>query len=490
MNNLTLNDLLTKVAEYNEEEIDIIKKAYYFAEELHKGQKRQSGEDYIIHPLNVAYTLAEMHADRDTICAALLHDTLEDTEITKEEIAENFNETVAHLVEGVTKISRMNFATKLDQNMANTRKIITSITDDVRIIIIKLADRLHNMRTLQYKSELKQKENAEETLLLYVPLADRIGAHTLKTELEDLSLQYLYPDEYKSIEEKRFKIEEDSKDCLQEMLESIHSLLENKNVPHEIKTRVKNIYGIYKKMKEGKKLSEIHDLLTLKVMVDSFDNCFLTLEQVRSNYHEINSRFKDYINNPKPNMYRSLHTTVYGPEDKLVQTQIRTFDMDKIASYGLTAYWDINKGDARRVMQEELRNKYQFFDSLVEINQEFADNKAFVEQIKKEILSKRILVQTKDGRIIELPSDSTAIDLAYKIHTDIGNSMVAAIVNNVPVQYDYILHNKDQVTIITDTLAEGPKEGWLDKTKTTRAKRKIREYIRKHPQQHKESNKG
>ena len=472
MNNLTLNDLLTKVAEYNEEEIDIIKKAYYFAEELHKGQKRQSGEDYIIHPLNVAYTLAEMHADRDTICAALLHDTLEDTEITKEEIAENFNETVAHLVEGVTKISRMNFATKLDQNMANTRKIITSITDDVRIIIIKLADRLHNMRTLQYKSELKQKENAEETLLLYVPL------------------QYLYPDEYKSIEEKRFKIEEDSKDCLQEMLESIHSLLENKNVPHEIKTRVKNIYGIYKKMKEGKKLSEIHDLLTLKVMVDSFDNCFLTLEQVRSNYHEINSRFKDYINNPKPNMYRSLHTTVYGPEDKLVQTQIRTFDMDKIASYGLTAYWDINKGDARRVMQEELRNKYQFFDSLVEINQEFADNKAFVEQIKKEILSKRILVQTKDGRIIELPSDSTAIDLAYKIHTDIGNSMIAAIVNNVPVQYDHILHNKDQVTIITDTLAEGPKEGWLDKTKTTRAKRKIREYIRKHPQQHKESNKG
>ena len=211
MNNLTLNDLLTKVAEYNEEEIDIIKKAYYFAEELHKGQKRQSGEDYIIHPLNVAYTLAEMHADRDTICAALLHDTLEDTEITKEEIAENFNETVAHLVEGVTKISRMNFATKLDQNMANTRKIITSITDDVRIIIIKLADRLHNMRTLQYKSELKQKENAEETLLLYVPLADRIGVHTLKTELEDLSLQYLYPDEYKSIEEKRFKIEEDSK---------------------------------------------------------------------------------------------------------------------------------------------------------------------------------------------------------------------------------------------------------------------------------------
>ena len=489
MDNLTLNDLLAKVAEYNEEEIDKIKKAYYFAETLHHGQKRQSGEDYIIHPLNVAYVLAEMHADRDTICAALLHDTLEDTEITKEEIAENFNETVAHLVEGVTKISRMNFATKLDQNMANTRKIITSITDDVRIIIIKLADRLHNMRTLQYKSELKQKENAEETLLLYVPLADRIGVHTLKTELEDLSLQYLYPDEYKSIEEKRFKIEEDSKGCLQEMLENIHSLLENKNVPHEIKTRVKNIYGIYKKMKEGKKLSEIHDLLALKIMVDSFDNCFLTLGQVRSNYHEINSRFKDYINNPKPNMYRSLHTTVYGPEDKLVQTQIRTFDMDKIASYGLTAYWDINKGDARRVMQEELRNKYQFFDSLVEINQEFADNKAFVEQIKKEVLSKRIFVQTTDGKIIELPSDSTAIDLAYKIHTDIGNSMVSAIVNNVPVEYDYILHNKDRVTIVTDELSEGPNEGWLDKAKTTRAKRKIREYVRKHPTPKTEMNK-
>lgn len=480
MNHLQLEDLLLKIPEGKDDDIKMIKKAYYLAEELHKGQKRQSGEDYIIHPLNVADILAQMHADRDTICAALLHDTLEDTPISKEEIAENFNETVANLVEGVTKISRMNFNSKEEQNMANTRKIITSITDDLRIVIIKLADRLHNMRTLQYKSENKQKENAEETLLLYVPLADRIGAHILKTELEDLSLQYLYPDEYKRIEEQRYQIEENSNSHLQEMLEKIHALLDDKQISHQIKGRVKNIYGIYKRQKEGKKLSEIHDLVALKVMVDSFDNCFVTLGQVHANYHAINSRFKDYINNPKTNMYQSLHTTVYGAEDKLIQTQIRTFDMDKIATYGLTAYWDINSGNARTIMQEKLRKKYQFFDSLVEINKEFSDNKAFVNQIKKEVLSKRIFIQAKDGRVIELPVNSTVIDLAYKIHTDIGNTLTSAMVNNIPVDYDHTLQNKDRVTIITDTLSEGPTEDWLKKAKTTRAKRKIKEYIKKH----------
>ena len=476
MNNLTINDLLAKIVEYNNEEIEIIRKAYSYAEELHKGQKRQSGEDYITHPLNVAYILADMHADRDTVCAGLLHDTLEDTSITKEDIASIFNKDIANLVDGVTKISKMNFSSKQDQNLANTRKIITSITEDVRIIIIKLADRLHNMRTLSFKSEFKQKENAMETMDIFVPLAYYIGAYRIKSELEDLSLQYLYPDKYKRIEDIKLRIEDDSKHCLEEMLQTINGILNDKDIPHEIKVRTKNIYGIYKRMEQGHKLSDIHDLLSLKIMVDTIANCYQTLGLIHSQYHPINDKFKDYIYNPKTNMYRSLHTTVFGEDDRLVQTQIRTFDMDKVASFGLTAYWDINKGEARNVMQKDLKDKYQFFKSLVEINSVFADNQEFVSQVKRELFTDKVYVYTPKGEIIELPKGSTAIDFAYKIHSNIGNTMVSAIVNDKPVEADYVLHNKDRVRIITDILSYGPREEWLDKVKTTKAKRKINEF--------------
>ena len=479
MNNLTVNDLLLKVAEYNIEGLEMIKKAYYYAEELHKGQKRQSGEDYITHPLNVAYTLAEMYADTDTLCAALLHDTLEDTEITKEQIAIDFNDDVANLVDGVTKISRMNFATKQDQNLANTRKIITSITNDVRIIIIKLADRLHNMRTLQFKSELKQKENAKETLLLYVPLADRLGMHIIKSELEDLSLKYYNSDAYQRVRDIRMKIDEDTKQCREEMLQTINKVLTNANIPHELKIRTKNIYGIYKRLEQGQKLSDIHDLLALKILVDNVAKCYPTLGLVHDKYFPMNNRFKDYIANPKTNLYSSLHTTVFGADGRLVQIQIRTFEKEKIASYGLTAFWNINKGNARNIMQEDLKNKYQFFESLVEIDQNCTDNQEFVKRIQQELLSQRVYVYTNKGEIMELPLGSTAIDLAYKIHTDIGNKMVAAIVNDNPVDCDYILHNKDRVRIITDTLSLGPNIEWLDKVKTTKAKRQIKAYVKR-----------
>lgn len=479
MNNLTVNDLLSKVAEYNIEGLEMVKKAYYYAEELHKGQKRQSGEDYITHPLNVAYTLAEMYADTDTLCAALLHDTLEDTKITKEQIAIDFNNDVANLVDGVTKISRMNFATKQEQNLANTRKIITSITNDVRIIIIKLADRLHNMRTLQFKSEFKQKENAKETLLLYVPLADRLGMHIIKSELEDLSLKYYNSDAYQRVRDIRMKIDEDTKQCREEMLQTINKVLTNANIPHELKIRTKNIYGIYKRLEQGQKLSDIHDLLALKILVDNVAKCYPTLGMVHDKYFPMNNRFKDYIANPKTNLYSSLHTTVFGAEGRLVQIQIRTFEKEKIASYGLTAFWNINKGNARNIMQEDLKNKYQFFESLVEIDQTFADNQEFVEHIQQELLSQRVYVYTKKGEIIELPSGSTAIDLAYKIHTELGNKMVGATVNDNPVDCDYILHNKDRVRIITDDLSLGPNIGWLDKVKTTKAKRQIKAYVKK-----------
>ena len=479
MNSLTVNDLLSKVAEYNIEGLEMVKKAYYYAEELHKGQKRQSGEDYITHPLNVAYTLAEMYADTDTLCAALLHDTLEDTKITKEQIAIDFNDDVANLVDGVTKISRMNFATKQEQNLANTRKIITSITNDVRIIIIKLADRLHNMRTLQFKSELKQKENAKETLLLYVPLADRLGMHIIKSELEDLSLKYYNSDAYQRVRDIRMKIDEDTKQCREEMLQTINKVLTNANIPHELKIRTKNIYGIYKRLEQGQKLSDIHDLLALKILVDNVAKCYPTLGLVHDKYFPMNNRFKDYIANPKTNLYSSLHTTVFGADGRLVQIQIRTFEKEKVASYGLTAFWNINKGNARNIMQEDLKNKYQFFESLVEIDQTFADNQEFVEHIQQELLSQRVYVYTKKGEIIELPSGSTAIDLAYKIHTELGNKMVGATVNDNPVDCDYILHNKDRVRIITDDLSLGPNIGWLDKVKTTKAKRQIKAYVKK-----------
>lgn len=478
MEKITFEKFINLIKKYNDDEEDInqIKKAYDYAKDLHEGQFRQSGEPYIIHPLNVAYILAEMHADTDTICAGLLHDTLEDTNITKGEIIEEFNVNVASLVDGVTKISKMNFSSKQDQNLANTRKIITGITEDVRIIIIKLADRLHNMRTLEYKSEFKQKENSMETMEIFVPLAYYIGAYRIKSELEDISLQYLYPEKYKKIEDIKSKIELDSSSCLQEMLQTIKEILNNKDIPNEIKVRTKNIYGIYKRMEEGHKLSDIHDLLSLKIMVDEVSNCYQTLGIIHSQYHPINDKFKDYIYNPKTNMYRSLHTTVFGPEDRLVQTQIRTFDMDKVASFGLTAYWDISKGNARDTMQYDLKNKYQFFKSLVEINKVFGDNQEFVRQIKSELFADKIYVYTTKGDVIELPKGSTPIDFAYKIHTDIGNTMVSAIINDKAVDADYVLHNKDRVRIITDILSYGPREEWIDKAKTTKAKRKIREF--------------
>ena len=479
MNNITLNDLLIKLEEYNKEEVEIVKKAYEYADNLHSGQKRQSGEPYVSHPLNVAYILAEMHADKDTVCAGLLHDTLEDTNITKEDIAHDFNQNIANLVDGVTKLSKMNFSSKQDQNYANTRKIITGITEDVRIIIIKLADRLHNMRTLQFKSEFKQKENALETMEIFVPLAYYIGAYRIKSELEDLSLRYLKPDMYKRIEERKLKLEETSEASLKEMLYKIQTLLNDNNIPNEIKVRTKNIYGIYKRLNEGHKLSDIHDLLALKIMVENIANCYYTLGMIHKEYHPINDKFKDYICNPKTNMYQSLHTTVFGPDDRLVQTQIRTFDMDKVASFGLTAYWDEQKGKARDVMQDDLKQKFQFFKSLTEINSMFGDNQQFVNQVKSELFADRVYVYTTKGDVIELPKGSTPIDFAYKIHTDIGNTMVGVFVNDEYVPIDYMLQNKDRVRIITDDLSYGPREDWIDKAQTSLAKRKIRDFCKK-----------
>ena len=417
-----------------------------------------------------------MHADRDTVCAGLLHDTLEDTHVTKEDISHDFNPEIASLVDGVTKISKLNFSTKQEQNVANTRKIITGITSDVRIIIIKLADRLHNMRTLEYKTEFKQKENSLETMDIFVPLAYYIGAYRIKSELEDLSFRYLKPDIYMNLFEKNKKIEEENKNLLLEMKYKIENILKDNNIPNEIKVRTKNIYGIYKRLHEGQRLSDIHDLFSLKIMVDEIDNCYRGLRYVHSLYHPINNKFKDYICNPKTNMYSSLHTTVFGPEGRLVQTQIRTFDMDKIASFGLTAYFDINKGAARRIMQEDLKNKYQFFSSLLEINSVFADNQEFVNQIKNELFSDKVYIYGTDGKIVELPKGSTIIDYAFNLDSDIGNTMVGAIVNDDYKDVSYVLKNNDRVRIISDELSFGPREEWIAKAVTTKARKRIRDF--------------
>lgn len=480
---LTINDLISLVATYNVSGLKKVKQAYYLAETLHKGQVRQSGEEYIIHPLTVAYILAEMHADTDTICAALLHDTIEDTDITKEEIETIFNADVALLVDGVSKISKMNFSSKIEHNLANTRKIITGITKDVRIIIIKLADRLHNMRTLQYKTPFKQQENALETMEIFVPLAYYIGAYRIKSELEDLSLRYLKPDIYNRLEEKKLYLEEDSMPLLEEMKENIEDKLNEREIFNHIKIRTKNIYGIYTKLESLNSLSnipdllslKIHDLLALKVMVNNIDNCYITLGMIHSLYNPVNSKFKDYIFNSKTNMYQSLHTTVFNPDGNLVQTQIRTFKMDEIASFGLTACW-YQECEARKKMQEELRNKYQFFKNLTDIDTVFDDNKDFVDQIKNELFADKVYVYTIKGDIIELPKGSTPIDFAYRIHPDIGNTMVSAIVNDEEVPLEYELKNKDRVKIITNVLSLGPSEDWLDSAKTTNAKTKIKEF--------------
>ena len=476
MNSITVDDLINLVSDYDKDSIDTIRRCYEYANQLHDGQYRQSGEKYIIHPLNVAYILAQMQADVDTICAGLLHDTLEDTNITKEDIAHNFNPTVAELVDGVTKISKMNFSSKEEQNYANTRKIIISITSDVRKINIKLADRLHNMRTLEYKSEFKQKENALETMEIYVPLAYYIGAYKIKSELEDLSFKYLKPSTYAQLCDQKQKIELDNNEVLYEMTNRIERLLNDHSIPNEIKIRTKNIYGIYKKIREGYKMANIHDLLALKVMVDSIDECYRTLGLIHSEYHPINNKFKDYICNPKTNMYRSLHTTVFGPNDRIVQTQIRTFDMEKVNTYGLTALWNIEKGNIRQTMQDSLKSKYQFFESLVEISKSFTDNKEFVEQIKSELFSDRVYIYTYGGDVIELPKGSSIIDLAYKLGEDVGNTLAYAIVNDVATPPSYILQNKDRVKIITNDLAYGPGEGWNDKIVTSNAKNMLRQF--------------
>ena len=473
MNNVTFEDLISLVNKYNREEVLTVTKAYEVAKKLHQGQKRESGEDYITHPVRVAYILALMHADRDTLCAGLLHDTLEDTKVTKEEIEKLFNSDVANLVDGVSKISKLNFSSKEDEDYANTRKIITSITSDARIIIIKLADRLHNMRTIQYKTPFKQKENAIETMEIYVPFASFIGGYKIKNELEDLSLRVLKPDSFKELTKYKLDVLERNYPLLMDMSNDIGFALDEKGIVHSITVKDKNIYSIYKRMMSGQRLENIHDMLALKLIVDSIDNCYLSLGQVHKLYNPYNSKFKDYICNPKPNMYQSIHTTLFAG-DRLVQVQIGTHEMDQIAADGLMAYWYINKGEARNVMQDDLRNKFQFFKSLTQINSMFEDNKDFVTQVKTEVFTDRVYVYNSSGEVVDLPKGATIIDFAYKLGEDTANNMIAAYVDNELVPFDFVLSNRQRVNIVTDKLTHQDKEDWESIAQTSYAKKLIK----------------
>lgn len=478
LSTVTIEDLILSIRKYHNDDSDLelVKRAYEFASFLHRDQKRKSGEPYIVHPLSVAYILTDFaRADIHTVCASLLHDTIEDTECGKEDIIENFGSEVAMLVEGVTKIRGVVFSSKEEGSVENQGKILNGMTEDIRIILIKLADRLHNMRTLEYKTEDRQKAIAQETLEFYVPIAYYLGSYKIKNELEDLCFRYLNFEKYKNIKCDLEEYQKENDKEIKEVTEKVENLIKEKGIPCQIGFRTKNIYGIYKRVCEGLKISEIHDLWAIQVVVDSIPNCYITLGLIHSLYPPFNQLLKDLIAKPKTTMYRSLHTSVFGESGRLYQFQIRTNEMNEIAELGLPYYWD--KPDV--IMNEELHNKFQFFKSLVEANLHAKNTKEFMDEAKSDILTNMIYVFTPMGNVIELPEGSTPIDYAYKIHSDIGEKMEMAIVNASVAGFDRRLKNNDIVKIITNDSIEGPKEEYLGMCRTSLAKRKILEFLKK-----------
>lgn len=464
----------------SEDEINLIKKAYDYASEAHFGDIRKSGEPYIQHPVSVAMILTDIYADYQTICAALLHDTVEDTPSTIEDIEKLFGNEIALLVNGVTKLNQINFSTENDAIIANQRKIFVGLSEDVRVIILKLADRLHNMRTLWALSEERQKKNAKETLEILTPIAHRLGIHKIKSELEDLSLRYLKPDVFYSIVERlnQTKLERDM--TVQDMLKDVSQLLNDHDIKHEIKGRAKSIYSIYNKLNKGKNWNDIFDLLALRILVDTEQECYIALGLIHSKYRPIPKRFKDYISRPKTNMYQSLHTTVFGIDGFLFEIQIRTHEMDQIAEYGIASHWSYKEGgsqNASKSMQNDMEQKLQFFRSIIELQEENSSDEEFVNTVKSDILKANIYVFTPKGDVVELPKGATPIDFAYKVHTEVGNKMIGALVNNSIVPLDYELKSNDIVKINTSKTSLGPSKEWINIAKTSQAKNKIKAFF-------------
>jgi len=477
--NITFDELFEKVSTYitNEADKKMITSAYIFAFEKHFGQKRHTGEDYITHPLNVAYILSDINADYQTICAALLHDTIEDCGVTKEELANKFSLEIASLVDGVTKINKLNFSGDNEALLANHRKILVGLTEDVRVIIIKLADRLHNMRTLWILGEKSQKNNSRETLEILVPIAHRLGMNKIKGELEDLSLRYLKPDAYFSIVEKLNQSKVERNANVELMKESLINLLNSHGIVHRIKGRAKSIYSIYKKLDTGRRFSDIYDLNALRIFVNTDQDCYQTLGIIHSKYRPIPKRFKDYIAMPKENGYQSLHTTVFGENGQLYEIQIRTYDMDNIAEHGIASHWSY-KEKGKTIMQSAMEEKLQFFRTIIELSKEEENDELFVNSVKEDVLKNIIYVFTPKGDVIELPQGSTPIDFAYRVHSKVGDSMVGAIVNGNIVPLDYKLNDNDIIKINTNKNSY-PSREWINMAYTSQAKNKIKSFFNK-----------
>lgn len=481
--NITFEDVLEKVKAYieDEEKIKVIQQAYLFAQEKHEGQFRKSGEPYITHPLNVAQILTTIYADYETISAGLLHDVLEDCDCTVAQMEELFGENITKLVQGVTKLSKIHFSTENEYLIDYYKKIIVGMSEDVRVIIIKLADRLHNMRTLWATPEDRQKVKAHEALDILAPIAHHLGIHKIKSELEDLSLRYLKPDVFYDIAEKlnKTKIERDK--TVYDMLTEVSNLLTEHHIPHEIKGRAKSIYSIYNKLDKGKKFSDIYDLLALRILVNTEQECYLALGIIHSKFRPLPKRFKDYVAMPKPNMYQSLHTTVFGIDGYLFEIQIRTYEMDEVAENGIASHWAYKENggsNSAANLQSTTEQKLQFFKSIIDLSKENMSSEEFVNSVKDEVLNNNIYVFTPKGDVIELPRGATPIDFAYAIHTKVGETMVGAIVNNNIVPLNYELKDNDIVKINTNKNSTPSKE-WLNIVKATKTKNRIKSFFTK-----------
>ncbi|VFB16325.1 GTP pyrophosphokinase [Urinicoccus massiliensis] len=471
-----LETLLEKIKSYNPN-IDeaFIRKGFEFAEEKHRGQKRNSGEDYIIHPYHVALILAEMNMDPATIVAGLLHDVVEDTDVAYEDVRELFGEEVANLVDGVTKLKKLSYQTKQEKQAENIRKMVLAMAKDIRVIIVKLADRLHNLRTLEYMNEAKKKEKALETIEIYAPLADRLGMSRIKWELEDLSLRYLDPDNYYKLVDMVNKRRTERMDFINRMIDRLQIALIDVNIKADIHGRPKNFYSIYKKMHfKGRAFDEIYDLSAIRVLVESINDCYAVLGVVHTLFKPIPGRFKDYIAMPKPNKYQSLHTTVMDDQGETFEVQIRTYDMHRTAEYGIAAHWKYKEGVNKATSFDE---NLTWLRQLLEWQKDVNDPNDFMETLKIDFLADEVYVFTPNGDVINLPEGSTPIDFAYRVHTGVGNTCMGAKINGRIVPLHYHLKNGDIVEIITGSNAE-PSLDWLNIVKSSQAKSKIRQYFK------------
>ncbi len=473
-----INELKKSIKRYypDMEDWELVEKAYNFSLEAHSGQLRESGESYITHPLGVAMLLTELELDLVTIIAGLMHDVVEDTPVTLEEIRREFGEEVAALVDGVTKLSRLDFTSKEEQQAETLRKMFIAMAQDIRVVLIKLADRTHNLRTLRYLNTHKQKEIARETLEIYAPLAHRLGIYMIKWELEDLAFRYMQPEEYFQLVDKLAKKRREREKFINRIIWILQDYLSESSIEAEIQGRPKHLFSIYNKMKnQGKDLNEIYDLTAIRIIVDTVKDCYHTLGIVHTIWKPIPGRFKDFIAMPKPNMYQSLHTTVFAAENELAEIQIRTWDMHRTAEYGIAAHWRYKE---KAKDDEVMDDKLTWLRQLLEWQHDYRDARDFIKDLKGDLFTDEVFVFTPKGDVIDLPSGSVTLDFAYKIHTDVGNRCTGAKVNGRLVSLDYQLKTGDMVEVVTSKQGS-PSRDWLKLVKTSHAKNKIRNWFKK-----------